>query len=60
MTSSMVLDNRLGRDAVLLVVGFLHRAPALGLEMQARIESVTLSAYMMTRPFTLRAARPDV
>jgi hypothetical protein len=28
--------------------------------MAMRIESVIVSAYMMTRPFTLRAARPDV
>ena len=37
----------------------LVEAPTISL-MQARIESVTVSAYMMTRPLTLRAARPDV
>ena len=56
-----LLDDRLRRDAVLLRC----RPPASpggdrSRCMACRIESVTLSAYMMTRPFTFRAARPDV
>ena len=53
-------DDRLRRDAMLRVVGRLHRAAALGLADARLIESVIVSAYMMTRPLTLRAARPEV
>ena len=44
-----------------VVVGRLQRrGGARSRRCAACIESVIVSAYMMTRPFTLRAARPDV
>ena len=53
------LDDRLRRDAVLLVVGLpASRGGARSRRSPCCIESVIVSAYMMTRPLTLRAARP--
>ena len=46
------------RDSVFRVVGLLHEAPPDVSSSATRIDSVTVSAYMMTRPSTLRAARP--
>ena len=55
------LADRLRVDAVLGVVRLLELAPAVASREIARcIESVTLSAYMITWPSTLRAARPIV
>lgn len=52
--------NLFRRDAVCLVVGQLFSRRRLVSSMVCRILSVMWSAYMMTFPFTLRAARPAV
>ena len=55
------LDDRLRRDAVLLVVGAAgSRAGGRSRAIAVRIASVSLSAYITTLPSMLRAARPIV
>lgn len=54
------LDDGLGHNAVLLIIGVLDGAAAFLSSMAARMEGVISSAYMMTRPSAFRAARPMV